>query len=267
MSKEPELTLKDEEIIRREATTFAEQELQDLDTHSVARAFQKVKIRLADFYAGPAKSIFLDQLTKDVSQALNAHRDQAHGGEPKPDCPVEGAAEVVLFYLRQEIGTLPIVAHQKYHTADAPRTNVFISYSHRDKDVLTEVQRHFKPLKAGIELWDDERIKGGDKWKDEIRKAIKNTKVAIPLVSTDFLGSEFIASEELPPLLAAAEKEGAVILPLILKPCLFDEFPDLNQYQALNPPSKPLSSMDLNEREELFVNMVRQTKRILDGQA
>jgi len=129
------------------------------------------------------------------------------------------------------------------------------------------VQRHFKPLKATIELWADDRIKGGGKWKEEIRNAIKSTKVAILLISTDFLGSEFIASEELPPLLKAAEQDGAVILPLILKPCLFDQFEDLNQFQALNPPSTPLSSMELNAREELLVNMVRQTKKILDGQA
>lgn len=263
--KEPELTMKDEEIIRKQATVFAEAELEDLDERSVPRAFQKVKVRLEDFYASSAKSIFLDQLMKVVSKALVEHRSEAHAGVATPDCPVEDAAEVMLFYLRQEIGTLPLIAHQKYESSSSSRTKVFVSYSHKDKDVLAEVQRHFKPLKTSIELWDDERIKGGDKWKEEIRKAIKETKVAILLISTDFLGSDFIANEELPPLLEAAQREGAVILQLILKPCLFDQFDDLSQYQTLNPPSKPLSSMDKNERDELFVNMVRQTKLILDG--
>lgn len=267
LNKDPELTLKDEEIIRREASTFAEQELEDLDRRSVARAFQKVKIRLADFYVRPAKAIFLDQLMRDVAKALNEHREKAHGGQPEPECPIEDASEVILFYLRQELGTLPLVAHQRYDSTSGTRTKVFVSYSHKDKDILADVQRHFKPLKTDIELWDDERIKAGAKWKEEIRQAIKTTKVAILLISTDFLGSEFIATEELPPLLEAAEKEGAVILPLILKPCIFEEMHHLNQYQALNPPSRPLSSMDANEREELLVNMVRQTKRILDGQA
>lgn len=265
--QEPELTLKDEEIIRKQASTFAEQELEGLDERTIARAFQKIRERLEDFYANSAKSIFLDQLMKEVSKALVEHRTIAHRGVPGIDCPIEDAAEVMLFYLRQEIGTLPLLAHQKYESASNERTKVFVSYSHTDKAVLAEIQRHFKPLKTAIELWDDERITAGAKWKEEIRKAIKSTKVAILLISTDFLGSEFIASEELPPLLEAAEKEGAVILPLILKPCLFDEFPALNQFQALNPPSKPLSSMDQNERDELFVNMVRQTKRILDGRS
>ena len=101
--------------------------------------------------------------------------------------------------------------------------------------------------------------------KDEIRKAIDSTKVAILLVSVDFLGSDFIASNELPPLLKAAEENGAVILIVILKPCLFEEFDTLNQYQAMNPPNKSILKMDYAEREELFVNLVRQTKRILNS--
>jgi len=32
----------------------------------------------------------------------------------------------------------------------------------------------------------------------------------------------------------------------------------------MNSPSRPLSKMDINEREELFVNLVRQTKKILN---
>ena len=87
--------------------------------------------------------------------------------------------------------------------------------------------------------------------------------MAILLVSTDFLGSEFISSDELPPLLKAAEEEGAVILIVILKPCLFEEFEDLNVYQTMNPPNMPISKMELNDKEELFVNLVRQTKRVL----
>jgi hypothetical protein len=83
-------------------------------------------------------------------------------------------------------------------------------------------------------------------------------------VSTDFLGSDFISNDELPPLLKAAEEDGAVILIVILKPCLFEDFNELNQYQALNPPTKPVVKMDNVEREELFVNLVRQTKRILE---
>ncbi|MCB0516563.1 MAG: toll/interleukin-1 receptor domain-containing protein, partial [Bacteroidetes bacterium] len=74
------------------------------------------------------------------------------------------------------------------------------------------------------------------------------------------------ATDELPPLLEAAERNGAAILIVILKPCLFEEFSELNQFQAMNPPTRPLIKMDDTEKEELLVNLVRQTKRILNNQ-
>lgn len=77
------------------------------------------------------------------------------------------------------------------------------------------------------------------------------------------MGSDFIATDELPPLLKAAEVDGAVILIVISSPCLFEEFPELNQYQAMNSPSKPIAAMDFLEKEELYVNLVRQTKKFL----
>ena len=124
---------------------------------------------------------------------------------------------------------------------------------------------HFKPLFEQIDFWDDARINPGQKWRAEIRKAIGETKVAILLLSATFLASDFIATDELPPLLKAAEQEGAVILIVILKPCLFEEFDELNQYQAMNPPSLPIIKMNITEKEELYVNLVCQTKRILEA--
>jgi len=155
--------------------------------------------------------------------------------------------------------------HDDLAKIETTRDKVFISYSHLDKDFLTDIQRHFKPFLTQFNLWDDTKIQPGQKWKDEIRKAISETKVAILLVSTDFLGSDFITTNELPPLLKAAEENGAVILILILKPCFFEEFSDLNQFQAINPPTRPLIKMDYTEKEETLVNLVRQTKRILNN--
>jgi len=195
---------------------------------------------------------------------LQKHRVKAHGGQLSPTCTKEIKAEKLLFYIKQEIDTLPQIAHQKIKSnSEFKRTKVFVSYSHLNKDYLVDIQRHFKPFLHQIDFWDDTKILPVQKWKEEIKKALHETKVAILLVSTDFLGSDFIATDELPPLLKAAEEEGAVILTVILKPCLFEEFDELNQFQAMNPPSRPVIRMDYDEKEELFVNLVRQTKRIL----
>ena len=72
------------------------------------------------------------------------------------------------------------------------------------------------------------------------------------LVSADFLASEFIVKNELPPLLDAAAKKGTRITPIVVKPCRFLRDKRLKFYQAVNSPTKPLSGENENEREKIY---------------
>ncbi len=72
------------------------------------------------------------------------------------------------------------------------------------------------------------------------------------LVSADFLASDFIVDDELPPLLKAAEEGGTVILPLILKPCRFARDPHLKQFQAINDPKRSLITLPEDQQEALY---------------
>jgi hypothetical protein len=258
--------MNEEELIRQEAREFFNHTLEHSRKLNAIDDFHDIKSRLYDFYSSESKAVFLDELKMQIITALQDHRDKSHEGRPGENCKYEIKPDKLLFYIKQEIETLPTVVHQRNESNPSQERNkVFVSYSHLDKEYLNDLQRHFKPFLSQINFWDDTKILPGQKWKDEIRKAIDSTKVAILLVSVDFLGSDFIASNELPPLLKAAEENGAVILIVILKPCLFEEFDTLNQYQAMNPPNKSILKMDYAEREELFVNLVRQTKRILNS--
>jgi hypothetical protein len=106
-----------------------------------------------------------------------------------------------------------------------------------------------------ISLWDDTRIKPGAQWRDEIREALDRARVAVLLVSADFLASQFIRTNELPPLLTAAEKRGTRILPLIVSPCRFKQTPSLACFQAVNSPDEPLVGMRRAKREAVFVRL------------
>jgi TIR domain len=149
------------------------------------------------------------------------------------------------------------------------RTKVFVSYSHVDAEWLKRLQVHLKPLERQglLERWDDTRIAAGQKWKAEIRNAIDSAAVAILLISADFLASDFIDRDELPPLLSAAETKGTTILPLIVSPCGFSENESLSQFQAVNPPSDPLIKMSQAEQEQTFVDLTVRVKQLLGERA
>jgi hypothetical protein len=145
------------------------------------------------------------------------------------------------------------------------RDQVFISYSHKDADWLMMLRAYLKPFQidAKINVFEDTIIKTGEKWKEKIESALKRTKVAVLLLSEHFLGSEFIRKNELPPLLAAAKSEGTEIFPVFLRPCNEDKFPDICQFQAVNPPSNTLLEMSEGERARTIVKLVDDILRAL----
>ena len=69
------------------------------------------------------------------------------------------------------------------------RDKVFISYSHRDSEYLDRILVHLRPLeRAGVvDQWSDTKLRAGDRWKEQIRLALSATRVAILLISADFL--------------------------------------------------------------------------------
>lgn len=142
---------------------------------------------------------------------------------------------------------------------------IFISYSHKDQDYLERLMVHLKPLKKKgiIDPWIDTRLKIGDKWKSEIEAALKHASVGILLVSADFLASDFIVENELPPLLGAAEDKGTLIIPIIVKPCRFARDETLNIFQAANSPDEPLSALDESEREFLYDSIAQRIEDAL----
>jgi internalin A len=140
---------------------------------------------------------------------------------------------------------------------------IFVSYSHADSEWRTKLQTHLKPFtrNASIDLWDDTRIRPGDEWQTEIKNALAAAKIAILLVSPHFIASDFIANNELPPLLDAAKAKGVTILWIPISHSSYKEM-DFSKYQAAHNPRQPLDTLPVPEQNRILVKICEEIKRI-----
>ncbi|NEU84277.1 COR domain-containing protein, partial [Nostoc sp. UIC 10630] len=136
------------------------------------------------------------------------------------------------------------------------RNQVFISYSHKDKKWFNDLKTHLEPLirEKNLNLWDDTQIKPGDVWEDEIQAALASAKVAVLLVSPNFLASKFISQNELPPLLEAAKAEGVKILWIPLRASNY-KATAIEKYQAAHPTDSPLNTIMGGKRDQAWVDI------------
>ena len=132
------------------------------------------------------------------------------------------------------------------------RDLVFISYSHSDERICEEFLKMLRPTaeKHELKIWSDHQIQPGDIWRDEIEKALAHARIAVLLVSPDFLVSRFIKENELPPLLQAAKNQGAHIFWIACRHCNVADT-EIGKFQGANQPDRPLAAFGktLRERE------------------
>lgn len=138
-------------------------------------------------------------------------------------------------------------------------SQVFISYAHADSEWLSRLLVHLRPLERSgrLSLWHDRQIAPGDKWRNEIASSLANSSIAILMVTANFMASDFIYLNELPPLIQKARVGGVRVFPLIVGHCLYDEDEHLSEFQAFNDPEFPLTRLDSYAIDKIIVNLAK----------
>ena len=147
-----------------------------------------------------------------------------------------------------------------------PRDQVFISYSHKDRKWRDDLDTHLKPcLRDGsIKSWSDKEITPGSKWFNDIKSALQDTKVAVLLVTPNFIASDFIHEHELGPLLKEAKQGGVRILWVPVRASSYIKTA-LKDYQAVLEPDKPLANMNGPERDQAWVKICEKIEKAVNS--
>ena len=166
-------------------------------------------------------------------------------GSATPSTPLARAEQ------RHEPGLEPGLEPGKHGRPVVARSGVLLAYSHRDRDLLGELQVHLKPLQKA--------------W-TELQRAVEATRVVVLLVSPAFLSSTFVAGHALPALLAGQEHPRAAVMCVYLRPAL-DVFAEsrfvdpstgaersvqITSFRGLNDPLNPLAALEQAARHEVL---------------
>lgn len=148
---------------------------------------------------------------------------------------------------------------------------IFISYSHEDeafKDTLVKMLAGLQH-RGIIDAWQDRRIEEGDEWRASIEDAINECGLALLLLSSDFLASRFIQDNELPRLLQRRKEQGLHIIPIIVRPCLWEAEPVLSDLQTLPKDAKAVITFreETGERDQVWTDICRIIERRAVGTA
>ncbi len=113
---------------------------------------------------------------------------------------------------------------------------VFVSYSRDDVEWRRRFVEMLTPLvrERWLDVWSDERTVAGEQWRPDLAAAIERSYAGLLLVSPAFLASDFIMQNELP----ALRERGVPLVCALVRPCLWDVVPALEQLQWGHDPRR-----------------------------
>ena len=143
------------------------------------------------------------------------------------------------------------------------KVQLFISYSSKDTDLMNELLTQLKVLAISdnqIEFWQDGLLEPGIVWDREIKEKLHAAQIVLMLVSASFLTSEYVLNIEIRDTLLKQEKGEVSAIPVILKPCAWQNTP-LSKFQVL--PRKGIPVTQYPDRDIAWLEVVTGVQSVI----
>ena len=154
-------------------------------------------------------------------------------------------------------------AAQHEQSSRRKAASVFVSYAHEDEQLRDKLFDHLGGLRSGgyISAWSDGQIVPGQEWASAIIRRLDEADIILMLVTSSFLGSQYIGRVELVRALERHRCGEAIVIPVILKPADW-QTAGLEGLQALPKDGKAVSTWP--DQDTAFLDIARGLRRTVD---
>lgn len=216
--------------------------LYDLPEISLDSYVKQIQIRHASSYAYEEKLAVLEEKVEDKNSLSDVYRNFV--GLLRGDTPV---------------WMFGVNGRRK------EPVRMFIAYSRADSSYLEQLRIHLSPLvkKGEMQIWSDQDLVAGSSWDDEINHHLQNSDIILILVSPDALDSDYLWTKEISAALERHNKGESVVIPVILRPCIWEMTP-LGLLQALPEEGRAITSSRWGTSDDAYHNVALHIKKIAD---
>lgn len=149
---------------------------------------------------------------------------------------------------------------------------IFVSYSSRDRKLkkllIDGLKSHLSnSVEFAYNFWSDKEIDLGANWKAEIENALKESHVALLLVSAYFASSTFIQEKELADFLKKKKDGRFLILPVLVRKYNFTRLEELSSLNFFKTYQSEYGFNDPLDRNKLMhFDKLAENDRTSEGQ-
>ena len=135
------------------------------------------------------------------------------------------------------------VSEQAPQVSKRSQRDVFISYTHHDHKALEYLHTRLDAFrdKGDIHSWHDREISSGTVWHNEVASQLDRSRLFVPLVSPEFLSSDYCYDHEMTRAVRLAESGRLLVAPIIVKDCNWLVSP-LRSFEPLPGDRKPIAA-------------------------
>lgn len=142
---------------------------------------------------------------------------------------------------------------------------IFFCYSHKDESLRDELEKHLKMMeRQGLIInWHDRRIVPGKNWSNTIDANLENSDIVLPLLSPDFLASDYCMEVEMKRAFELHTKGQLKIVPIVMRICDW-KTSEFAKFQGLPNDMEPVKSSKWFSDDEAFYTIVHGLKDVIN---